>query len=286
LPPAPLKKTDGSATPQKFQIIFSLRIDQSKLEFTCQPDVNVIAGLHWDSGGFVLHFFPGARKVTLTGSIGGLSVGLKHGFLSEECAKLDMRNLTFSVTFAKTGYGTGRAISSVSFILDTEILGAVRLSRLQDILCFKAVWLDRIPVFNHMSAEVKPPNKSASTPAPRALPAQEFTTVLLVRVRQISLEVDLGQSISTITLDLKDAIARTKLTEELSEVSLYVTDVAIVARGNLSGHSSVSNCVFRTVRRMQNSSQVGGNRMLELRMTSDALIAVLESDHQKLLHYR
>ncbi|KAJ7901907.1 hypothetical protein B0H14DRAFT_3080144 [Mycena olivaceomarginata] len=269
LPPAPLKRTDGSATPQKFQIIFSLRIDQSKLEFTCQPDVNVIAGLHWDSGGFVLHFFPGARKVTLTGSIGGLSVGLKHGFLSEECAKLDMRNLTFSVTFAKTGYGTGRAISSVSFILDTEILGA-------DILCFKAVWLDRIPVFNHMSAEVKPPNKSASTPAPRALPAQEFTTVLLVRVRQISLEVDLGQSISTITLDLKDAIARTKLTEELSEVSL----------GNLSGHSSVSNCVFRTVRRMQNNSQVGGNRMLELRMTSDALIAVLESDHQKLLHYR
>jgi hypothetical protein len=43
--------------------------------------------------------------------------------------------------------------------------------------------------------------------------------------------------------------------------------------------------VFQTVRR-QNSSQVGRNRMLELRMTSDALIAVLESDHQKLLHYR
>ncbi|KAF7361830.1 hypothetical protein MVEN_00527500 [Mycena venus] len=253
--PMQLKRTDEAATPQKFQIIFSLRIDQSKLEFTCQPDVNVIAGLHWDSGGFVLHFFPGARKVTLTGSIGGLNVGLKHGFLSEECAKLDMRNLTFSVTFAKTGYGTGRAISSISFVLDTEILGAVRLSRLQDILCFKAVWLDRIPVFNHMSTE-------------------------------ISLEVDLGQSISTVTLDLKDAIARTKLTEELSEVSLYVTDFAIVARGNLSGHSSVSNCVFQTVRRMQNTSQVEGNRMLELRMTSDALIAVLESDHQKLLHYR
>ncbi|KAJ7251502.1 hypothetical protein B0H12DRAFT_1296299 [Mycena haematopus] len=281
-----LKRIDELATPQKFQIIFSLRIDQSKLEFTCQPDVNVIAGLHWNSGGFVLHFFPGARKVTLTGSIGGLSIGLKHGFLSEECAKLDMRNLTFSVTFAKTGYGTGRAISSVSFVLDTEILGAMRFSRLQDILCFKAVWLDRIPVFNHMSPDVKVSNKSTLTPTSHTLPGQEFTTVLLIRVRQISLEVDLGQSISTITLDLKDAIARTKLTEELSEVSLYVTDVAIVARGNLSGHSSVSNCVFQTVRRMQTSSQAGGNRMLELRMTGDALIAVLESDHQKLLHYR
>ncbi|KAJ6593973.1 hypothetical protein B0H19DRAFT_1365929 [Mycena capillaripes] len=281
-----LKRLDESATPQKFQISFSLRIDQSKLEFTCQPDVNVIAGLHWDSGGFVLHVSPRARKVTLTGSIGGLNVGLKHGFLSEECAKLDMRNLSFSVTFAKTDYGTGRSISSVSFVLDTEILGAVRLSRLQDILCFKAVWLDRIPVFNHMSTEVKAPNKFTSTSVSHPSPAQEFTTVLLIRIRQISLEVDLGQSISTITLDLKDAIARTKLTEEFSEVSLYVSDVAIVARGNISGHFSVSNCVFQTVRRMQNSSQVGRNRMLELRMTSDALIAVLESDHQKLLHYR
>jgi hypothetical protein len=136
-----------------------------------------------------------------------------------------------------------------------------------------------------MSAEVKAPNKSTSTSTSQILPAQEFTTVLLLRIRQINLEVDLGQSISTITLDLKDAVARTKLTEEFSEVSLYVSDVAIVARGNISGHSSVSNCVFQTVRR-QNSSQVGRNRMLELRMTSDALIAVLESDHQKLLHYR
>ncbi|KAJ7188161.1 hypothetical protein C8R46DRAFT_12137 [Mycena filopes] len=282
-PSTPETRPDSSPASQKFQISFSLRIDQSKLEFTCQPDVNVIAGLHWDSGGFVLHVSPGARKVTLTGSVGGLSVGLKHGFLSEECAKLDMRNLSFSVTFGKT-YSAGRSISSVSFVLDTEILGAVRFSRLQDILCFKAVWLDRIPVFNHAASEVKPPNKSAS--APHVLSAQGFTTALLIRVRQITLEVDLGQSISTITLDLKDAIARTKLTEELSEVSLYISDVAIVARGNISGHSSVSNCVFQTVRRMQKESEIGRNRMLELRMTSDALIVVLESDHQKLLHYR
>ncbi|KAJ7647262.1 hypothetical protein FB45DRAFT_987066 [Roridomyces roridus] len=257
------------------QISFSLRIDQSKLQFTCQPDVNVLAGLHWDSGGFVLHVSPAARKISLTGSIGGLTVGLKHGFLSEECAKLDMRNLTFSATFGRTEDGA----PSVSFVLDTEILGAVRFSRLQDILCFKAVWLDRIPVFNNASAAAKTPVKSASQPAP-------FQTALLIRARKIILEVDLGQSISSITLDLKDAITRTKLTDEFSEVSVHVSDVAIAARGNVSGHASVSNCVFQTIRRMQTTPVVGRNRMLELRMTSDALILVLESDHQKLLHYR
>ena len=84
------------------QISFSLRIDQSKLELTCQPDVNVVAGVHWDSGGFMVNISPGARKVTFTGAVGGLTIGLKHGFLSEECVKLDARNLAFSADFAKT----------------------------------------------------------------------------------------------------------------------------------------------------------------------------------------
>ncbi|KAJ7287460.1 hypothetical protein C8J57DRAFT_1431026 [Mycena rebaudengoi] len=282
----PISPDSDSNAVSSMQISFSLRIDQSKLELTCQPDVNVIAGLHWDSGGFVIHVSPGARKVTLTGSIGGLNIGLKHGFLSEECAKLDARNLAFSVTFAKTGYGTGRPISSVSFVLDTEFLGAVRFSRLQDILCFKAVWLDRIPVFNPIAAEAKSPTKSLAQSSSHMPAVQEFTTVLLIRIRQISLEVDLGQSISVVTLNLNDAIARTKITEQLNEVSLTVSDVSVVARGNVAGHASVSNCVFQTIRRMQSSSVGGRNRMLELRMTSDALVAVLESDHQKLLHYR
>ncbi|KAF7321613.1 hypothetical protein MKEN_00682400 [Mycena kentingensis (nom. inval.)] len=277
------KRTDNTVVPQqKFQMVFSLRIDKSKLELTCQPDVNVIAGLHWDSGGFVLHVSPGARKVTLTGSIGGLNVGLKHGFLSEECAKLDMRNLSFSVTFAKTALASGRSISSVSFVLDTEILGAVRFSRLQDILCFKAVWLDRIPVFNATPAD--PPKPAATSSAPPAV--QEFTTILLIRIRQISLEVDFGQSISSITLDLREAVAQTKITEEFHDLLLYVSDVAIGARGNLSGHANVSNCIFQTIRRVQTTADVRSNRMLELRMTSDALVVVLESDHQKLLYYR
>ncbi|KAF7315604.1 hypothetical protein MIND_00075800 [Mycena indigotica] len=286
----PVKKptTEVAIQPQqRFQMVFSLRIDQSKLELTCQPDVNVIAGLHWDSGGFVLHVSPWERKVTFTGSVGGLNVGLKHGFLSEECAKLDMRNLTFSVTFAKTAISPGKSVSSVSLVLDTEILGAVRFSRLQDILCFKAVWLDRIPIFNSSAAvDTQSVSKSVADSIPQTAVAHEFTTLLLIRIRQISLEVDLGQSISSITLDLREAMAQTKITEELNDVLLSVSDVSIGARGNLSGHASVANCIFQTTRRTPTSSDAGYNRMLELRMTSDALVAVLESDHQKLLFYR
>ncbi|KAG9221064.1 hypothetical protein CCMSSC00406_0005497 [Pleurotus cornucopiae] len=264
------------------QISFSLRIDQSKLELTCQPDVNVIAGLHWESGGFMISISPGARQVTFNGCVSGLTVGLKHGFLSEDCVKLDAHNLAFSVTFSKMEADQGTPMNSISIVLDTEFSGGIHFSRLQDVLCFKAVWLDRIPILKSESvaATKAPPKQVGST--------QDFTTAVLLRVRHIVLDVDLGHSISAITLDLTDSCLRTKFTESHHEVAISVSNFALVAKGNISGTASVPRCVFQTIRRRMKpgTHNAENNRMLELRMTSGSLVASLESEHQRLLHYR
>jgi hypothetical protein len=271
------------------QISFSLRIDQSKLELTCQPDVNVIAGLHWDSGGFIVNTSPGARNVTFTGSVGGLTVGLKHGFLSEDCVRLDAHNLAFSLTFARREDQAGNPISSISIVVDTEFSGAVRFSRFQDVLCFKAVWLDRIPIFT--AQDVGPPKSPAKPPTtPSAPPSIKFplATAFLFRVRHIKLDVELGQSISAVTIDLRNAFVRTKLTTALHEFSLFVADASVNAKGNVSGHATLPNFVFQTIRRKE-TKPVGSNgrpKMLELSMTSGALHIMLESDHQMLLQYQ
>ncbi len=288
--------SENTASPREtssMQISFSLRIDQSKLELTCKPDVNVVAALHWDSGGFVVNVSPGARNVTFTGSVGGLTIGLRHGFLSEDCVSLDARNLAFSVGFSKLDVEHGRSISTVSLILDTEFLGGVRFSRLQDVLCFKAVWLDKIPMFNGRNPvpDIKAPSKVVTPDASIILSPpsqQEYNTVLLIRIRQIKLDIDLGQSISTIVLDLRDSVLRTKLTESINEVSLSVGDVSMTARGNIGGKVHVGDCVFQTIRRIEQPHEEVGSqsRMLELRMTSGPFIVALESEHQKLLHYR
>ncbi|KAF8893814.1 hypothetical protein BD779DRAFT_1669348 [Infundibulicybe gibba] len=288
---AVLEQNDERELISSMRISFGLRIDQSKLELTCQPDVNVIAGLHWDSGGFFLNVSPGARKVTVTGSVGGLTVGLKHGFLSEDCVRLDARNLAFSVTFGRVDVGPRVSIPSVSVVLDTEFLGAVRFSRLQDILCFKAVWLDRIPIFDNQTASISkaPPKSPGASPLDLSSSKQDFTTVVLVRVRRIILNIDLGKSITELTVDLKEAIARTKLTASVNEVSLSVDNVSISAKGNISGHANVPHCVFQTTRRTDGSllNVDEGGKVLQLRMTSGALVAVIESDHdERLLHYR
>jgi hypothetical protein len=285
-------KNDDVHPVSSMQICFGLQIDKSKLELTCQPDVNVVAGLHWESGGFVINVSPGARKVSFFGSVGGLTVGLKHGFLSDDCVKLDARNLTFSVSLIKMESESDQTVNSISIVLDTEFLGAVRFSRLQDILCFKAVWLDRIPVFNNLSTtEPKTPLQSAADlPVDLSLPQRQntFSTIVLVRIRKIQLEVDLGQSITKIKLDLHQSTFRTKLMDDFKEVILHIGEVAIIAQGNLSGHANVSSCVFQTIRRSEDVLQAnnGRNKMLELRLTSGSLKASLESDHQQLLHYR
>lgn len=267
------------------KLSFSLRIDKSTLELTCQPDVNVVAGLNWESGGFIVNVSPGARKVHFSGCVGGLTVGLKHGFLSEDCVKLDARNLVFCVSFSKTELHDGESVNSVSVVFDTELLGGVRFSRLQDILCFKAVWLDRIPVLDSQVGVVEPKAlaKSENTPSGRG-----FSTAILLRIRQIELEVDLGQSVSRLNLEMNRIIFRTTFTDDHSEVLLHIADIAVSAHGNLSGRLRVPSCVFQTIRRSEEflCDSSGNCCMLELRLTSGVLIADFESDFQNILHYR
>lgn len=280
----PTQVTDSVSS---MQISLSLRIDQSKLELTCQPDVNVIAGLHWDSGGFVVNISPGAHRVTFSGTVGGLTVGLKHGFLSEDCVSLHARNLAFTMDFAKA---RGATVSSVSVVCDTEFSGGVRFSRLQDILCFKAVWLDRIPVLNVQPATpagLSSRSTSHLTAASSTAPKQELTTALLVRLRKVSLDVDLGQAISSIHLDVCDAVLRTKVMEQESEVALSVSELHATATGNLAGHVAVPNFYFQTMRKKErNLFNPNKSNMLDLRMTSGPLDVTLESEYQKLLLYR
>ena len=229
----------------------------------------------------MINVIPATEKVTFTGVVGGLTAGLKHGFLSEDCVRLDARNLAFSVTFGRLH--PSHSISSLSVVLDTEFLGGVRFSRLQDVLCFKAVWLDNIPVLN---TQLTAPSKSTKTTMSGSRPsAPRLTTSILVRIRRIKANVDLGQSISTVTLDLTDALLRTKLSESLYELSIFVGALEINAKGNMAGCIRVQDCVFRTSRKIDELSASQG-RMLDLRMTSGPVSVDLDSEHQKLLRYR
>lgn len=77
-------------------------------------------------------------------------------------------------------YQGSRIVNAVSGVIDTEIIGSVRFGRLQDILCFKAVWLDCIPVFERAkstapsSPVIAPVAASPAQPEGRSLQASWF----------------------------------------------------------------------------------------------------------------
>jgi hypothetical protein len=270
-----------------------LRIDQSKLQLTCQPDVNVIAGVYWDCGGFLINISKSGRRISFIGNVGGLTIGLRHGFLSEDCVRLDARNLAFSTTFTGADKISGIDTSSISVVVDTEVSGGLRFSRFQDVLCFKAVWLDRIPVLSATpsSEAIEHSLKTKAlptTPGAVSTSKTDFTTAVLVHFRRIGLDVDLGQSISSVRMDMLDVILRSKIEEIRTELSVSIADLTMLATGNISGHARIPDFSFSTMRRktltLDAIDQLGEPRMLDMSLKSGSLEMTLESDYQKILH--
>jgi hypothetical protein len=290
--PPELTSSHDNLLISSLQITLALRIDQSKLQLTCQPDVNVIAGVYWDSGGFLLNVSNSGRRISFIGNVGGLTVGLKHGFLSEDCVRLDARNLAFSTTFTGAGKSMGLDVSSMSVVVDTEVSGGLRFSRFQDVLCFKAVWLDRIPV---LSASVTSEPAADSLLSSKIAPVSgavrtksDFTTVILVRIRRIGLDVDLGQSISSVRVDMLDVTLNSKIEEMRAELSMYIGELTMTATGNISGHARIPDFSFNTMRRkalaIDPSNLSEEPRMLDMSLRCGNLEMALESDYQKILH--
>lgn len=246
-------EVNGEITaPSTMSIIFSLRIDQSTLEFTCLPDVNVQGALHWESGGFVITATPGAKSFAFIGSVENLTAHLRHGYLMEDSAEASIRNLAFSAALSTSRDERGIGTSRTSIVVETDLKAAVIFSRLQDVLSFKAVWFDSFSTLGGQMATPTSPltvasRESASSSFHRGS-SRQWTTALLVKVRKLEAQANLGSSISVIRLTLEPVTFRTLLSEKLSEVFLSVDTLDLVGEGLFSGRITVPNFFFRTVR--------------------------------------
>jgi len=231
--------------------------------------------------------------MSFIGNVGGLTIGLKHGFLSEDCVRLNAHNLAFSATFNGADKGSWIEANSISIVVDTEVSGGLRFSRFQDVLCFKAVWLDRIPVLSATPSSelVDQTFKAKAPPMPGAVSTQDdFTIAVLVRFRRIGLNVDLGQSISSVKLDMLDLVFQSNIEKTCAELLVSIGDLNMSATGNISGHARIPDFSFNTMRRkalMLNSFDgLREPRMLDISLKSGILEMTLESDYQKILHLR
>lgn len=269
------------------QLTFNVQIDRSQLELTCQPDVNVLAGIQWDNGGFLVTISQTPRLLSLTGTIEGLRANLKHGYLREKCAEIDARNLSFNLTLDRVNAGSTALVNCASIVVDTELSASFRFSRLQDILCFRAVWLDHIPVFTHpLEDTVKEhPLTPRDTPT-----SHQFASVLLFRARQLGLFVDMGSNVASVNLDLQTLTVRTRLSESQSDIELSIAKVTTEFRHGLAGYASTPNFRFRTVRQRHGLPAIdadgGTARTLLMTLISGTLDIDLSLEGRRILYYQ
>jgi hypothetical protein len=267
------------------QISFNIQIERSQLELTCLPDVNVLGGVQWDSGGFLITVSEGAKLVCLTGTVEGLRANLKHGYLREKCAEVDARNLAFTIALDRVEDKEQGAINCISVVVDTELSASFRFSRLQDMLCFRAVWLDHIPIFT------RPPNgtgKVSQSNFQETVPRRKLVTVLLLRARRLGLFVDMGSSVTSVNLNLHNLQTRTRLSDTQSDIDISIVEVTASFEHNLVGYASTPNFRFRTVRQRRGQPAMDGKKAQTLMMTltSGTLDIDLSSEGRRILYYQ
>jgi len=289
----------SSASIGSMQLHLSLRLDESSLQFTCAPDVEITSGLYWKSGGFSLTVAPGARQMGFTGYISGVTAKLQHAYVPDTFFEANTENLAFAVSFSKGKSATGSDVNLVSIIIDAELSVAVNMNRLQDGFCFKAIWLDRLPIFEGPSSGQPQPRREPSSLGNDKLavpvaqkPAQDvpFVTLVQLRSRQLRLSVQIPR-MTAIELELTSFVARANVSEVLTEIAMSFSQLLVTSTGTLSGTASIPDFTFQSLRRRNRSRpnpSATDLKMLQLFITSGrADVSLFSGGHTgaKLFHY-
>jgi len=142
----------------KTRLIFSLRIDKSRLTLSCEPDNQVVAKLAWDSGGFNLQCKPKAEIITATMQVSSVSFHLcreiyqvRHTFVSGALADL-------TATFVLR---EGSVLPMLQAMIYTKVSADLNIKLLRQWFAFNSVWIARL------------------SPLARAIPAEDSSTIKL-----------------------------------------------------------------------------------------------------------
>jgi hypothetical protein len=243
----------------KLKLGISLKIDQSRLDISCLPAAEVTATLTWENGGFLLTTTPEVRGVEFAARVDGVAIGLKHSYSPEDCLSAEAKGMVLSISFFPGS--TSTSPGTLSVIVDLPDLSAeMNFRHLQDWLCLKAVWIDRMDL-----GPVQPSSNLASPPA-AAMPQPDInttlsttiTTLVLVRLQQIQFSCDLGQAIGRSSLTADSVVTRLRwVPHESRSLSLVVKSVVMKATGRTAGSAALEGVMFETRLRDDRANLVG-----------------------------
>jgi hypothetical protein len=128
----------------------------------------------------------------------------------------------------------------------SAIKGEVNFRQLQDFLCFKAVWLDRLEQLVPVTDEPGKVQQVLVEPATKAS-SGSITTIVLARIQEIQFTCMLGHNIGTIDLKASMLVGRLRqIPKHSRSLSVDLSKLEIASIGRLAGHLSNEGLYFET----------------------------------------
>lgn len=128
----------------------------------------------------------------------------------------------------------------------SSITGEVNFRQLQDFLCFKAVWLDRLEQIVPL-AEGQTKTASAAPKTGSGHSSVTLTTAVLARIQQVKLTCMLGHSIGTIDITATMLVGRLRqIPMHSRSFSVDLQSLDASSKGRLAGRFSTDGLYFET----------------------------------------
>ncbi|KAK4047646.1 Macrophage colony-stimulating factor 1 receptor [Microbotryomycetes sp. JL201] len=279
--------TNPPAALRRLRISISLKVDQSRLEISCLPAAEVTARLTWESGGFLLVLTPDVKTAEFSMRVDGVAAGLRHSFSPEDCLLAEAKGMSTSITFQGARDPFAEAQGQVSAVIDVPDLSAeVNFRHLQDWLCLKAVWLDRMDLALDVKKDGSTkPRPSEREPTSAQTASSNVQTIVQARITKLRLLCDVGQAIGRFNFVADAVTSRLRWVQgESREFTTGIKKLELGGQGRAGGSLSIDGVMFSTrLRDSPNADPVSDSDLLQIQIGVGQIVASLEYEFHKLL---
>lgn len=264
------------------RVSLSLRIDQSRLTLLCAQDSEVMAELAWETGGLTVQKMPKGMHLLLSASVPNVAINVRHAFLSNQNSMHgSLGGLTASAVIPCGDSG------ELQIIVDSSLDLRARLGRIQDLLCLKAVWMDRLSSLEVAGpADDKPKTRDETAPcaAPPTRPPDRGTSKrLLFRLKTLDLGVDLSLARLRFCVEpiiLKASVDGPTADSQSVKIDLILNRMVFASEGTLAGRIANDRIAISSQRAARVAGSGSSSDMMRLTIQAEDLVAVVDHEGQ------
>lgn len=255
------------------EFAFSLRIDPSTLDLSCQPDSPVLAGIAWGGGSFTLQKDSFSQKIALTAHVTGVSLRSRHAYLTnQESVSAGIKDLIATAVWDLNPVSEDQP--QLQLLIDSSMGADVKLQRFQDLLCLQAVWVDRMPVLEMAIPDVQVERPVGKTPS--STPSRRIVTL---RIRHVDILADLV--VSRVKLTMEPVVFRADL-HASQDISVRVQNVELSASGSIAGSIKNPAVSFAAVRKARHVQALGDSTLLAISLDIATTLVQVDLEGQRI----